>query len=454
MKQRRSPPARFVKIGRLRITFASRPVLVIAAAATVLGVLLAPPISSSLFAILTPSAADRRDLWVAAALLIALGAVMALGRPRPHQQRIAAVAMLPLLLLGAELAARLYIVQIASNRAREYMVDLERQAYPEESRFMAHPFIEYIGNPMHNRANNFGFPGDDFTYTVPDDTIRVACLGGSTTESGYPEQLEDYLDEYSAAVETDWQVLNFGLAGWTSTHSLINLALNVSDFDPTYVVIHHAWNDFNMRAEPCTRGDYLHSDEVEVECYAGPGHFDAWGLRLSLLYRFGRERSLPKLKKWFPSRQPFTAKLIEPALCPDRDPLWIFERNMRNMVTLALANDLIPVLTTQPYNTHARAARGDVGAHIDECNRFIRGLAAEHGDRVILVDLDEQMTGRQADRFIDLGHLDHEGRQIKAAAIGKAILRDAGATKAAVQISADTDDIQADDGGGTSASSP
>jgi hypothetical protein len=421
-----SNPVRYIVVGPLRVGVASRPVLVIAAAMLLMGLLLAPPLSGNLFALLPASAADSKDLWLLACTLVALGVALAVGRTRVWKTRVAAMALAPVLLIGAELTARFYAVQFASNEARVYLVDLERQAFPAETRYRAHPFMEYIGNPMHNRANNFGFPGDDFAYATADGTTRVACLGGSTTESGYPAQMEDYLNEFGAAVETHWEVFNFGLAGWTSTHSLLNLTLNVTDFDPAYVVIHHAWNDFNMRAEPCTRGDYLHSTEVEIECYTGPGYVDGWALHLSILYRWARERSLPRVRKWFPTRQPFTTKLIEPALCPEQDPLWIYERNMRSMVAIALAHGAKPVLTTQPYNTHARAARADVGAHFKQCNQFVRELAEEYGDQVLLVDLDEQMTGTHADHFIDLGHLDHEGRQIKAAKIGAVILRDLG----------------------------
>lgn len=412
-----------VQIGRFRLTLTSRPLLVVSAAAAATGAAIAPPLSSRLFAMTPAPAADTRDLWIVAGVWLLTSLVLTLGRARPIKQRLAAVLLGATAVLGAELAVRFAVVHLASDAARAHVIQIEQSAYPLHTRHIAHPFLEYIGNPLHSRGNNLGFSGRDFAYAKDEGVVRVACVGGSTTESGYPVQLEDYLNEHGVTEQVLYEAFNFGVSGWSSFQVSINFMLNVTDFDPDYVVIHSAWNDFDRQLDPCDRGDLMYIIGARG-LEEGPGLLEGWALHLSVIYRLSRERLLPLIR----SRQDDTPNIQtpdqDPRLCPQRDGHWAYRRNIRNTVDLALAHGIRPVLTTQPYTTDPALADEDVAVHVDACNAFVRTLAQEYGDEVVLADLDEKMTGSENAEFIDFGHLTVQGRGVKARYIGSAILRD------------------------------
>jgi hypothetical protein len=52
--------------------------------------------------------------------------------------------------------------------------------------------------------------------------------------------MEDYLNAHASAGDGRFEVLNFGLGFYTTAHSLVNYVLNVVDYHPGYLVIHHA----------------------------------------------------------------------------------------------------------------------------------------------------------------------------------------------------------------------
>src|SRR5207237_10599921 len=107
--------------------------------------------------------------------------------------------------------------------------------------------------------NIFGFNGRDFAYAKPPGVIRIAALGASTTEDGYPAMLEEYLNTRIAAQSNRFEVMNFGHAYYTSAHVLVNFVLNVIDFATAYVIIHQAANNQSARAsEPEFRWVYSH----------------------------------------------------------------------------------------------------------------------------------------------------------------------------------------------------
>ncbi len=109
--------------------------------------------------------------------------------------------------------------------------------------------------------------------------VRIACIGGSTTESGWPELMEEYLNKTSES--TRFQVFNFGIGWWSSIHSTVNYILNVIDFNPDYAIIHDNCNDHNYRGYPGLRGDGAHA----YQAINIPPQEDLFLARLSVLYR-------------------------------------------------------------------------------------------------------------------------------------------------------------------------
>ncbi|MEM7202087.1 MAG: GDSL-type esterase/lipase family protein [Planctomycetota bacterium] len=400
----------------------------IGGAIAVVAVLCSPPVAEQLFALTPLHAADVAPLWAFSAGLLFAGALIAFvsfpGRPP-----IAALGFAIAGLVGVELIARVVIGQTEATRWQ--LVKLANQTYPELSAYRAHPFLHFTGrpgNPLDGNAalgglppcNEDGFFGPAIRRAKGRNVIRVACLGGSTTATGYPGRVREMLTK---EFRPRWfgEVINYGMGWYTSAHSAVNFILNAVDYSPDYVVFHHAWNDGKGRGlvQPM-RGDYSHFlKPFEIERPK-----DALLVRSSVIYRLA--------KTYFGSAANSTsldAAVLEPIAVKagprydDLRELDYYARNVRTIVAVARANDIVPVLTTQPHCGDTRPP-GSAAEHIDQCNARMRELAAEFGDEVLFVDLAAQILPTQGELFVDLGHMTREGIRIKGEAIGAVIVED------------------------------
>ncbi|MEW6055559.1 MAG: SGNH/GDSL hydrolase family protein [Bdellovibrionota bacterium] len=325
------------------------------------------------------------------------------------------------------LAARLFPKKLGDFKLK--WIDLSCYGDPLETRIQAHPFLQFtgrIGKPagfQRRRAyGDYGFVGISASdIPRPQETIRIACLGGSTTEYGYPALLEEELRK--TAPEKKFQVLNFGLSWWTTIHSVVNYVLNVRDFKPHIVVIHHNVNDHKYRGYPSWRGDGAHAFV--------PWHYrgapDRYLIHFSVVYRFLRlrvqaiYRLLPKFGD-FPEAADKYSQILQKkgkALTYDPKELAIFRRNIETIINLAKVEGSKVILTTMPFSqnyddpTHLAIKR-----HMIEVNALLRQIASEQN--APLVDLDK--TASEESFFLDMVHVTPEGDRKKALEIGKCIL--------------------------------
>jgi lysophospholipase L1-like esterase len=170
---------------------------------------------------------------------------------------------------GADIAK--YEPQFIASRTREL-------------RFVPHPFLPYANRPgdertirmenswpvdgksyrdIHIRINSLGFRGEEATYERPSGTVRVVCLGGSTTFGSisdgftWPERLEERLRSRHPGVA--FEVLNLGTDGGVSHHDLVNMAFHGVHFQPDLVILYQGTNDRNNWGRSDFRPDYSHS---------------------------------------------------------------------------------------------------------------------------------------------------------------------------------------------------
>ena len=447
MRWRRWLRARPRRFTALRDPSAKKHIRVIGACGAFTAVLLAPPLFQRVFALAPVPGDDVTHLWIGSLLIGGCSSVLLLFATA-RLSGVAALLLALLVFVDAELCTRLVVVTTADSLKLEELVGLGRESNPDTSTFYNHPFLSYVGNPgvanlapegaevpaSGHKHNNFGFIGDDFTYAKPPHTIRVACLGGSTTANGYPALLELALNKHFENSETSFEVLNFGLGGWTTAHSLVNYVLNVVDFEPDYLVIHHAWNDNIASDGACElRGDYYGL----VPDFAHVPPVESLLMRTSVLYRIVKSKLLPETVWGHDDRIPkyicHSCPVFPPeddnlgdGSCEEADTLWPFTRNIRTMIELAVARGSVVVLTTQPHYVYPVVTE-DPGPHIreaefiDRCNEVLRGIADDAGHDLVFVDLDRSMSGSMNSRFIDLGHLDEEGMWIKARKIADSI---------------------------------
>jgi len=412
----------------------------------IISLLIAPPIFERFFAMLYLFQGERVILWIASLLLMSISLYSFFGRLR--QTWVYFVLFNLLFLISVELGARAAVKLFFSNKE----VSLARRAawtYDELRKLTGHPFLQFNGIPsttdnqvlgwyfsnLNSRQledvdsfktstgnlsifNNFGFLGRDFAYAKPPGVIRIAALGASTTADGYPAMLEEYLNARVAAQSNRFEVMNFAHGFYTSAHVLVNFVLNVIDFAPDYVVIHQAANDEHARASEAEfRGDYSH----HLKVFQQPRIWDRYILRVSVPYRALKFYLNPNPEWMFvETASQIHRKVPERAL--NARELGVFRRNIETIIDVANARQIKVVLTTMPRSTDERYSHLRF-QHIDQLNEVLRSIAANH-DRLLFVDLDKLMTGKDNQIFVDAVHVNDTGRRMKAEYLGKRIIDD------------------------------
>ena len=291
------------------------------------------------------------------------------------------------------------------------------------SNYVPHPFLQFTGprGPVPGTGGDFFLGFKDIKLSdvpKPDNVIRIACLGGSTTADGYPEFLEEYLCLQLPGKQ--FQVLNFGTYWWSSLHSTVNYVLNVIDFKPDFVVLHDSCNDHHYRGFPGLRGDCSHAYRL----FLIPQTAGETLYRYSLIFRI-----LKIVLSWkFPARFRSYFEMKDIGLNPGKTykyvpaELRVIERNIETVCTLASSQGSKICLTTMPLSIdrkfseeHDRVYR----PHTHDVNMIIREKARRYG--CLLADFDEIMTGKEQ-FFKDAVHSSIEGNKIKAQLVGNALL--------------------------------
>lgn len=306
---------------------------------------------------------------------------------------------------------------------QDFVVDREVRYY------RPHPYAVFTFNPAAADINSRGFPGEEPpAIPKPAGTLRIACLGGSTTASGnhrghrgsYPFFLERELE---AKLEQPVEVMNFGVNAWTTAESLVNFVLNVRDYEPDIVIIHHAANDGGPRLFPGYRSDFSHYRKTWEIPEKHP--LDRALTRLSLLW------------SWLRSRDHFKTidvtyavnRRLEPGGSRIRNGSFPegtevgFLRNVRTIIELQRLDGGRTLLATMPCDHRGAHPNDGISLAVREHNELLRRLA--EGQGALLVDLHEKMPvsdPRVAENLIDRIHLEPEGNRLKARHLAEAIV--------------------------------
>ncbi len=120
----------------------------------------------------------------------------------------------------------------------------------------AHPRFRYpastVATPL-TRTNRFGWRGPDLDLDKPPGTVRIACVGASTTASptlrfSYPELLQHWLTRWADAQGLDvrFEVINVGREGIRSPDMAAIVRYELLPVEPDYVVFYEGANDFGV----------------------------------------------------------------------------------------------------------------------------------------------------------------------------------------------------------------
>jgi len=357
-----------------------------------------------------------------------------------------ALGAFAMLLLAAELGFRWLVVPRLRGDGREGVPSAESsiqraRAWYVENRSEAYEPRAYVGfaRPSSKpEVNELGFEGPEWVREKAPGTLRIVCLGGSTTASGnplgllgsYPYFLERRLRELSGrAVE----VLNAGVSSWTTAEMLCAWFLSVQDFEPDLVILHEAVNDTEPRNWPGFRNDYSH---YRVP-WMGPqsSALQRWLISVSDLYAWRLERSAPLTIVSITVREPSGSFCFADGRF-DSATAYPYRRNTLSIGRSAHAQGAHVLLATLPSLPHGgdtdferrrECYRYGISAH----NQLMREIASEEG--WMLCDLEQQMLQlgeAGAPLFIDLVHVTPQGNDYKALGIARTLLAEWDALRA------------------------
>ncbi len=278
------------------------------------------------------------------------------------------------------------------------------------------------GGPV--AINSLGMRGRDAAREKPPGTFRILCLGGSTTFDAFngagvhwPGLLEDRLR--AQFPNRQIEVLNAGVNGWSSAHSLAYLAFDGLALSPDAVIVYHNVNDLSVNFHGEPEPDYANKYDLPEWDPRPERHMNAadrlfgWSegylwLRLKLRQAFQRGRRVEV--------KPYDAARGLPA-APQ------FRRNLDGICAIAQAGGADVYLGLQAQDI-ARHFDGTVvtqlGLGNSVCipsaktylefqrryNEIVRETATRR--RAGVVDADRALSERE-DLFVDTCHTNAKG---------------------------------------------
>ena len=228
--------------------------------------------------------------------------------------------------------------------------------------------------------------------------------------------------------------MNWGVPGWTTQESLVNYFINVQDYEPDIVIIHHAINDNSPRLfKPGTfRPDYAHWRK-SWENYEVPW-WDQTLIRYCTPYASYRIHkgadgfNVLDFVRRNENRLPRRSKLSDLAEKSGR----IFRRNIVTIAEHATSKGARVFLVTMPYKQSLAQAdpEGVVplwAQLVMQHNQLLRDIAEEGGFGLI----DQELMAmhdppRSEEMFVDRVHMTRPGMRRKAAMISKALYKELG----------------------------
>jgi len=343
-------------------------------------------------------------------------------RPLSRKKKLAFASVFLVLSLGtAEIVTRVADAARGANVASHD---------PARTMFRPDPFMQVVLRPGAElidpeqtfKINRLGFRGPDFEGPKPAGTIRVICVGASTTfghsapsdATTWPRLLEGKLRE--ALPGQTIQVINAGVPGYTTFHNLPNLALRLLPLEPDVVVFYQGVNDLAQQSK-------LARDPTGYRVVRPKRTSHSVLTKAkesSLLYLVLRNQIQAWRRKHVEAPEGLGSEI-------DAAAPRAYERNLRGMVTLTKEAGATPVLVTfgsrylsQPTPEQERAAwvdmhlaalnyEGLVAGH-KRYNEIVRAVAKRY--QAPLAE-GEALSGQQ-ELFSDSVHLTEPGRRALA----------------------------------------
>ena len=171
-------------------------------------------------------------------------------------------------------------------------------------------------------VNSLGFRGPEIPLQKPQETIRLAFLGGSTTwcaevsnnEMTWPHIVWKELQQKFPSKNFDY--VNGAFPGYSTNESLINLQTRVEQTNPDIIFIYHATNDLAYDTRKLAESQGIFSREAAASSWLANWSL-AWNLiekNIQLKFRKNQINNQGRLLHFTPSEisQDFRRRLSHP----------------------------------------------------------------------------------------------------------------------------------------------
>ena len=328
--------------------------------------------------------------------------------------RLAVIVMAILILgLGAEVALRIY------DAVHGVTPEAHNTAY---FLFRAHPHRGYELTPGTRlryadgrtvTVNSLGFRGPEFTPMKEPNTLRIFCLGESSTYGIYkddadvwPRRLEEKLQEQLPGHRVE--VINAGVPGYSSYESLIYLIQEIVNYRPDAILVTHTWNDSIKFGTIGASGNLVQTQMLRIRHVGKHGPLRNLLNRLVLVGMI-EHRILDPLWTWRHEGDWFYDTLFHSKNVPL--DIAAFERNLRAMVHYAADSGFLAVLCTQVI----RMVDPDDSARwlhrLPQCEQIVRRVAGQPG--AVLADAARHVEANEIN-LADAVHFTPQGSEVMA----------------------------------------
>jgi lysophospholipase L1-like esterase len=239
------------------------------------------------------------------------------------------------------------------------------------------------------------FRGPDVAVPKPGGVTRLMCYGDSNTDgplagNAWPAQLGVLLGGDSREEE----VINAGVAGYSSYQGLQRLREEVEVYEPDVVLVSFGWNDAANAIGPPDSGFASSSGFRSLD----PGL--VWLRRLLLKYQ-----------AYLVARRYLAPPPVESSDATTSVPrvaVGEYESNLRTFVATARAHGATPVLLTRPHLASGETLEQSPGWRrlVPSYNRAVLDVAQATG--ALAIDVQRAFAGRP-ELFADECHFNEEG---------------------------------------------
>ncbi len=349
--------------------------------------------------------------------------------------------------------ARLFLMYFAEEETFYSFASLKQfEKKGIEPKYVRHRFLGYTTAPNYKRGddrhNSLGYRGDEFPLQKPAGEFRIVCMGGSTT---YSSRIRDYHLAYPDLLEKELRnrgfpnvkVINAGVPGWASLENMINLELNLLDLSPDLIIYYEGVND--VRPRLVWPPEFYKSDNSAMRGIPNEESSSAsiWEsstlIRMILVKRgaimpqtaiervwdlssenyYGEDFTRQKMKGSYPKG---IFKKVSAAQVLEANPPIYFRRNIENIVDMAKARGIRPLLATFVYTTEFEEDKfissDEVKSSLAATNQILREVAQNKD--ASLFDFATAFPSSK-DYYADSVHNNEKGSQLKAELFAKFI---------------------------------